>query len=228
MKGNGTPPIGLRTLDYLVKRIRGQHSDFFRTSVFYGTKKFLLAEIKRHKQLSPKPLRAAIVGCAAGEEVYSLAVALHNDRLLKDVSFRAVDNDPNMVVYAARGTYRFDDYEGRLDFFEDVPDACRAYFIVHPDQEGIFSVDPRIRKAIAFQLADVAAADFTTKVPEQDVFIINNVLVHMDEQRKAAVAGNLIGRLVSGGKVIVNEAIDSPALRFVRKEGDIYLYEKVS
>jgi len=228
MKGNRILPVSLKTLGHIARYVRGQHSEFFRPMIFRDTEAFLVSEIKLHKQKTPKPLRVAIVGCAAGEEIYSLAMALHGDGLLKDVAFRALDNDPKMVVVAAQGAYCFDDYEGRLDFFEAVPNVCREYFITDSCQGHHFRIDQRIRRAINFQLADAVAPDFKTKVPEQDVFIINNVLVHMGEEEKAAVINNLVDNLAPGGKIIANESIDFPTLHRVKKQGSIYLYEKTN
>lgn len=227
MNDNGIPPINRRTLGYFARLLGGQHSRFFRPMIFTDTKAFLVSEINSHKRISPQPLRVTVVGCAAGEEVYSLAIALHKDGILKGVTFRALDKDPCMVVTAARGLYNFDEYGGRLDFFDDIPDGCREYIIASSQQENIFTVDQRIKKAIIFQLADAVADDFSVKVSEQDVFIVNNVLVHMDEEKKSAVVNNLIGRLSSRGKIISNENIGSPFLRLVNKQGSIYFYEKI-
>lgn len=109
---NGTPPSIFRLLT-------GQHSEFFRPLVFHGTRDVLFRFIKAHG--GSGIIKAAIVGCSAGEEAYSLLMALDQAGLRARVELRAIDNDPSMLVRAQRGTYPFSEYGGRLNFFEELP-----------------------------------------------------------------------------------------------------------
>jgi chemotaxis methyl-accepting protein methylase len=224
--GEGIPPINRGTLGYIARHIRGQHSEFFRTDIFYHTRDILLREIALHKRKTSAPLKVAVIGCAAGEEVFSLAMAFHHQGQLGNLSLRAIDHDKAMIVAAARGRFCFDDYEGRIDFFDAISVECRSYFLSVPGQPDYFLIDPRIKRAITFQCADALQSDFAGKFPLQDMIIINNVLVHMKEEDKTRVIENLAKSVVPGGKIIVNESVDFSALRFVSKEGTLYLYEK--
>lgn len=201
----------------------GQHSEFFRISVFDGTWKILSRLIRSGRNPAPV-LKVAVVGCSAGEESYSLAVALHEAHLNQRTELRAIDNDPAIIIKAQRGVYQYADYGGRDHFFRSLPPAYKRYFVDLPEGTAL-TLSPEAKKQPRFQLADAAQADFTVKVPKQDVLILNNVLVHTSDAERPAIVANLAAALSPLGIVIVNEEIEHPALFFAGREGQIRCYQ---
>jgi len=209
-------------LNSLVRLLAGQHSKFFRTEVYYGTKALLCRTLK----LPESPVRSsvAIVGCAAGEEPYSLMMALDLAGLRSKVNLLAIDSDPQILIKAQRAVYDFSEYGGRLEMMETIPAGHQKYFMPLSDVEEIFTISPSIKKGVQFKLADAAAADFSQRVPQQNVIIINNVLVHATDDQRRTIINNLLDRLVPGGRLIVNERIAHPRLEFWAREGSVFCY----
>jgi len=211
-----------RAGENLLRLLAGQHSRFFRTDVFYATRDLLdrsLACLKR-----PGRARVTLVGCAAGEEPYSLLMALDQAGRLARVDFTALDNDPQMVIRAARGAYAFSDYGGRQEMLGSLPVGYRKYFMADEEAE-VFRIDPVIKKAAHFKVADAETGEFEQRVAKQDVIIINNVLVHVAEAaRRARIVENLVDRLDTGGRLIANERLEHPRLVLKDSAGSVYCY----
>lgn len=212
---NGTPPSIFRLLT-------GQHSEFFRPMVFHGTRDVLFKFIREHGGRGA--IKIAVVGCSAGEEVYSLLAALDQAGLRSRVELRAIDNDPQMLIRAQRAAYSFGEYGGRQNFFEGLPREYREYFVEHPTDSAFFTLVPRIKKGVHFQLADAAKSDFKTNVPRQDVVVMNNVLVHVQAEEREKIISNVINSLSPGGLLITNEDIDHPSLIPAGRAGAIRSY----
>jgi len=215
-------PTNHATQNPLLRLLAGQHSQFFRTDVFYATRDLLVRAVTSVKHSGTA--RIALVGGAAGEEPYSLLMALDRAGQLARVNFTAVDSDPQMVIRAARGAYAFADYGGRHGLLGSLPDGYSKYFRADETAE-VFTVDPKIKKAVCLKVADAEAGDFGQRVAKQDVIIINNVLVHVaDAARQARIVDNLVDRLDAGGRLIANERLDHPRLAFKERSGSVYCY----
>ena len=201
-------------LPYLARCIAGQYSCFFRPTVFSGTLQVLLPVLRN--QLCPATpqaaLKIAVVGCSAGEEVYSLATGLAQQNLFSRVELRGIDRDPELVIQASRGSYRFSNYDGRLAFFSAVPQGCAKYFVVSKEDPDLFMIDPLIKKKIAFQKADATDSLFPELVQPQDVIIINNVLVHLPPKFQRSAIDNIVAVLNPGGRLITDTPVTHPNL----------------
>ncbi len=143
------------------------------------------------------------VGCATGEEPYSLALLV--DRLLGDepgwqVTITGVDLCTAALAKARAG--RFDARAVR----ELSPNERDHWFRRDPD--GHFRLDPRLRERVSFHPVNlVALADGSDRQPmpgaPADFVICRNVLIHLTPARQIEVARFLTGLLRPEGRLAV-------------------------
>jgi chemotaxis protein methyltransferase CheR len=151
-----------------------------------------LAAFARLVREAAGPLRIWSVGCATGEEPYSVAIALleagrlgaRDDILATDVSTRA-------LAAAAQGAYR--------------PRALRK---LPPELVGWFQPgDPRrvraeVRALVSFARHNLVA-DPVPRGGGFDVVFCRNVLIYFSPETAAAALYRLVGALVPGGTLVL-------------------------
>ncbi|GAA5505813.1 chemotaxis protein CheB [Novipirellula caenicola] len=126
-----------------------------------------------------KTVRAWVAGCASGEEAYSLAILLDEERRKRDEKFDikifATDAHPSSIQTAARGIYP-------ADALADLSDERRIhYFRLDHDR---YQVSPQLRQMIVFAPHNVISdAPFT----QIDLVTCRNLLIYLQSpaQNKA-------------------------------------------
>jgi two-component system CheB/CheR fusion protein len=121
----------------------------------------------------PGPLRAWVVGCSTGEEVYSLAMVLKEAQDAHPLSTTAVqiyatDLNPAAIAVARKGWY----CEHAM---AAVNDERRARFFT--PHEGGFSIHPDIRAMVMFARHDVISDPPFTRL---DLLLCRNVLIYFN------------------------------------------------
>jgi chemotaxis protein methyltransferase CheR len=163
---------------------------------------FIEAVIPQAQAAQSATRRLSIVsaGCASGEEPYSLAMLLRDERI--DGSFRidlrAFDINPLMLAKAERGMY------SPWALRETPADMQRRWFRrVGRD----FELDQSIRGAVTFQEINLADENPELWAPEShDVIFCRNVLMYFTPERAQAVVARLTRSLVPGGHLFLGHA----------------------
>ena len=154
----------------------------------------------RARRTPLQKLNVLSVGCASGEEPYSLAMLVH-DRCAEpasSVAIHAVDINTAMLSKAARGYYSSWALRG-------TPlDAQRRWFrSVGPE----FVLEESIRAAVTFQEVNLAHENAELWKPETyDVIFCRNVLMYFTPERAQAVVARLTSSLAPGGYLFLGHA----------------------
>lgn len=135
------------------------------------------------------------LGCASGEEPWSLLLAWEADRQERGpVHITAADRDPTLLARAKAGVYR----EGSLD---ELPPGLRALGF---DREGVFwKLSSKFRDSIAFLVMDVRHA-----LPDGEVNLVcvrNLVFTYVDEAGQRAFLGGLRARMRPGAWLVIGK-----------------------
>src|SRR4051812_7725713 len=149
-----------------------------------------------------RPVRTAwSVGCATGEEAYSLAMALspHTPELRvhgSDISREALE-------VARLGRY------GSWSFRAGPPQETAE---VHP-VGGQWEVSPRLKAMAAFHEANLAREPLTAPpgAPHVDVIFCRNVLLYFLPDHAARILSALTSALAEGGLLVLG-ALEAPAI----------------
>lgn len=145
-----------------------------------------------------QPFNIWSVGCATGEEVYSLAMLLdaQSHASGEQCLFGVTGTDISLPALrsARSGVYINKRLQGICAEFREK--YCRA---VSPRQ---FQIDERLRKRVCFthlNLRDVQDAPFF----DLDLIYCQNLLIYMDREKRVEIANALADRLRPGGVLIL-------------------------
>lgn len=139
-------------------------------------------------------IRVWSVGCATGQEPYSIAMCM--DRLFSgfpDWEFRvlATDIDTRALEIAEKGLYDPGELEGMA------PDRQAAYFSGDGDQ---LKIDERIRSRVVFQPHNIVSDPL---FEQQDIIVCRNVLIYFNLSLQMRVTRLFYNALKSRGYVLL-------------------------
>ncbi|EMI17405.1 signal transduction histidine kinase with CheB and CheR activity [Rhodopirellula maiorica SM1] len=148
-----------------------------------------------------KMVRTWVAGCASGEEAYSIAILLDEERRKRDAKYDikifATDAHPSSIQTAARGIYP-------ADALADLShDRLTRYF--RRDHER-YQVTPQLRQMIVFAPHNVISdAPFT----QMDLVTCRNLLIYLQAPAQAKALSLFHFALKSGGTLFLGPS-ESP------------------
>ncbi len=183
--------------DDLVSELTIGETYFFREPARFAViRDELLPALERHKG-SDHRVRIWSAGCASGEEPYSIAMLLHELRMLDRSHVLATDISHLALAKARAGRYRSWSLRG-----SDHP--LLKQFLIEDD--GGYVVDERIRPHVVFEYLNLALdsyPSFPTGTWGLDLILCRNVLIYFNRETIAAVAKRFFNCLSPGGWVIL-------------------------
>lgn len=185
-------------LDRLLKVLTIHVSQFYRNPpTFEKLKQDVLPVLMRLRRQEGRSLKVWSVGCAGGEEPYTLAMVLRD--LMPavagiDIELLATDIDTSVLDAARQGSY----VEERL---ADLPQSLRdAYFTLH---EGRYRLSREIVQMVSFRQADI----FNTDAYEEcDLILCRNVLIYFERAQQERIIRNFARVLRPGGILVLGKS----------------------
>lgn len=185
--------------DALIKALTINFSRFFRNPDTFGRlRDEVLPSLFSGCLLAGRDLLAIrSVGCAGGEEPYTLAMILRDayagELSRTRVSIVATDVDPEVLRIAARASYG-------PESLEDMPIPVRERYFTF--REGRFHLDPGIRDMVTFQREDLL---LPAARGECDLVLCRNVLIYFERRHQEAVLGSIAASLRQGGVLVLGK-----------------------
>ena len=138
------------------------------------------------------------VGCASGEEAYTVAVLLADSGLFDRRNVRVYGGDLSRakLEQARAGTY------GRASF-RALPERYDRYFVESGTQK---TVHPSIQSMCEFAEMNVLDGRTLEGAPQPDVVLCRNVLIYFDEASRELALRALYQRLRSGGYLLLGHS----------------------
>lgn len=184
-------------IDALLAAITINVSQFFRNPSTFRTleKEVLPTLVRRARDAGAGRLRLASIGCAGGEEPYSLALLAEELGASElEIEIRGSDISAPVLAQAERGRYD----EQRLG---EVPPAVRArYFVAEP---GGFRLREEIRRRVQFEQQDILA---TEAFPAADLILCRNVLIYFSRVDQDRLLRRFAAALGPGGFLVLGRA----------------------
>ena len=167
-----------------------QESWFFRQR---GAFEFLVHFVSGWKRT--RPLKVLSVGCAHGEEPYSVVMTLLDAGLdPARFSVDAIDLSRSALDIAERGIY------GDGAFRESDVDSRHRYFV---KVDGRFHISDTVRSNVRFRCANAVEIGGLENGGPYDVILCRNMLIYLHDGAQEAVVSALEGQLADGGVLIV-------------------------
>lgn len=187
-------------LDLLVKGLTIHVSQFFRNrSAFEKIRDEILpALFARFRKEGRRTATFWSVGCASGEEPYTLAMILAEsfpDELKEfKVSLVATDINKNIIDAARKGVYP-------PDRLREVPDDLRERYFTAAGER--FCLREDIRAMVEFATADLFDA---SSYVESDLILCRNVLIYFERGEQERIIQGLANVLPTDGILILGKA----------------------
>jgi len=189
-------PRGAVEWSTLLDRLTVQETRFFRHRPSFDVLEGYLRD--RLQQGMSQPWELWSVGCASGEEPYSLAIsAAEVLRETDKPDFYGVtgtDISLNALSKAREGQYT----ARRLELLDE--ELCQRYFVAQG--EGRFKVVPTLADRVCcarLNVLELAKAPMTG----MDVIFCQNLLIYFRRWRRREILNHLAERLVPGGLLVV-------------------------
>lgn len=184
----------------LVNAVTTNHTAFFREPHHFDMLvKSLLPTIVAAQGNRNGRLRIWSAGCSTGEEPYTLAMVLSEQRAMLsgwDVKILATDLDTNVVAHAAAGVYD-------AERLKSIPaNYLKKYVTVQPDGSGL--MDDALRSLISFAPLNLLES-WPMKGPF-DIIFCRNVVIYFDKPTQRRLFDRQAELLKPDGWLIVGHS----------------------
>jgi chemotaxis protein methyltransferase CheR len=185
-------------LDTLLSVLTIHVSHFFRNpSTFRVLEETVLpALIERARQTPGHELRIWSAGCSSGEEVYSLALLLHElPTAGLHLSLLGTDISPNILSVAEQG--EFD-----AQRLSEVPEVVRTTYFERLEQTR-FRLRDELRDMVNFEWQNLLADE---PYPASDLVLCRNVLIYFSREEQSQIMARFAACLGPGGFLVLGRA----------------------
>lgn len=184
----------------LVDRLTVQETRFYRDpDAFRTVADYVIT--RAPDRLRRDPLEVWSVGCATGEEAYTLAMVLRSslDRLKLDTYFGVTGTDISQPALekAKRGFFN------ARKLVTTEPELQDAFFIRHDDNNQ-FEVDPTLRERVCFARLNVLELQ-QAPMHGMDIIFCQNLLIYFRNWRRREIVNHLADRLAPGGLLVLGQ-----------------------
>ena len=186
-------------LDLLKKNLTIHVSHFFRNpSMFDKLQQTVLPELFLNAGRANQPLRLLSLGCAGGEEAYSIGIILRHffgrELLRTSVEINAYDIDADILQAARRGEYN----EDRLK--DILPELKERYFVANG---ALMQLSVDIREMVSFQLFNIM--DIESIVPCH-IVLCRNTLIYFNRADQGKILRGIANILPQGGILVLGKS----------------------
>ncbi len=180
-----------RTLEHLVVTV----TSMFRDPGFYVAFRAVALPLLKERP----SLRIWHAGCASGEEVYSMAILLHEEGLLGRTRIYATDLDQAALNSARKGIYRLDRMKEYTENYQEA-DGKAAFSEYYQAGHGHVVLRDYLSKNIVWAQHNlVTDASFN----EFDLILCRNVLIYFNTRLQERVHALIHESLVEGGVLVL-------------------------
>ena len=180
-------------IDDLVSELTIGETYFFRDAAQFAVIRHeLLPALIRLKGPDHR-VRVWSAGCASGEEPYSIAMLLHEVRMLEHSHILATDISHHALARARSARFRSWSLRGSEN-------PLLKRFLL--DDQGTYIVDDQIRNHVVFEYLNLALdtyPSFATGTWGLDLILCRNVLIYFNRETIAGVARRFYESLSPGG-----------------------------
>ncbi|WP_324764821.1 protein-glutamate O-methyltransferase CheR (plasmid) [Sinorhizobium meliloti] len=200
--------------DDAIAAITVGETHFFRDpEQFRLIRQAILPELRRRRPVG-RPLRMWSLGCATGEEPYSLAILCEEEGALNDVRISAADVSRKALAAATTAEY------GEWPLRNTDQDVRARYFT---PSDGRYRLNEGLRRQVDFAYLNLGHDELPA--PERgladfDLILCRNLLVYVDASAVRRIARQLFACLAGGGWLLTAPT-DPPLWKYAPFETSI-------
>ncbi len=186
-------------LDLLQKVLTIHVSQFFRNpSVFDKLRTDVIPALYKLSAENIRPLQICSLGCASGEEAYSIAILLReyfaNDINSVDTIINALDIDRETLQFAESASYN-------PERMKEVSDTIKKkYFLANGTR---MQLSRTIRDMVNFNLGDITAVE---KFQPHDLVLCRNTLIYFTRPEQEKILNGIADILPPNGILVLGKS----------------------
>jgi chemotaxis protein methyltransferase CheR len=191
------------------------YSSFFRNPLTYHTlEKIILPElVAKTKNNKSKDLRIWSAACAAGQEAYSIAMLLEEQKICTDGSCNcmifATDKDDEQIEQAYKGQYARH-YLDNISLYQ-----LNKWFIKYGDT---YFIIPELKKRISFSVFDLFDKQYTSPPTSIfghfDIIFCANLLFYYKEKYRKIILEKIEGAMAENCFLITGDSERSLLMKY--------------
>ncbi len=186
-------------LDLLQRALTIHVSQFFRNpSTFEKLRTEVIPQLYRSLSGSGTPLRIWSLGCAGGEEAYSMAILLReyfaNDIRHTGTCINALDIDRETIRAAEMGEFI-------PDHLKEVPDVIRERYFRPKDSR--IHLTQTIRDMVSFSVGDITMVE---QYLPHDLVLCRNTLIYFNRPEQEKILNGIADILPVGGILVLGRS----------------------
>ena len=205
----------------LLKHLSVTVTEMFRDPEFY--KSFIKNVLPTLKTYSYVKIWHA--GCATGQEPYSMAILLSENKFLSRTQIYATDFNPYALSCAKKGIYSSESID---KYSRSYIESGGKHNLVdyYTRQYNSCKISKQIRERILFSQHNLSTDDVFSEV---EVIICRNVMIYFNEDLKEKVTNIFVNSLSDYGFLCLGSAerASSPRLKCIDKKNAIYQKQPV-
>lgn len=216
-------------MENLIHTLTIKVTSFFRNPLVF---ELLSSRVIPEVMSAHKSVRIWSLGCASGEEPYSLAIIvsdiLRAERNQVNVEIVGTDIDSGATAKAIRGEYPESEIaevrKKHVDEFFEVVGASAP-------RDRAYRISDQIKSMVRFETDDIVSGLRRARDAGYVYHIIlcRNVLIYMNRSLQENVLASITGLLVSGGYLVIGESESLPDQvvdKFKRPFEDVKIYRR--
>lgn len=215
-------PAGRAEIIEFLNAVTTNETSFFRTQRHFDwLSTAFVEELRQQSRGGNHPCRVRIwsAACSSGEEPYTMAMCLAENRLmLKDWTIEVLGTD---ISESAVASARAGVYSARS--MEDVPEPLRARYFTRQDTSGNWEVRPVLKDMVS-----VSRHNLMQPAPHKDCdcIFIRNVLIYFSVESRRVVVGHLVNALAPGGYLVTGPSEGVFDMLGMLQKRSAFLYQK--
>lgn len=192
-------PAGPRELEDMVEKLTTHETYFFREQYQLDAFRIEMLPELVERLGDRRRLTVWSAGCSTGEEAYTLAILLHEDRRLRGWNIRVVGSDISrkVVSHARMATYG-------PSSFRTTPQRYQSEYFTASG--GQFTVRDVIRNLCSFGQVNLMTTDRFPILGECDVIFCRNVLMYLSAEARVRIVKAFHETLRPGGYLLLGHS----------------------
>ena len=197
-------------------------SRFFRDRLLWRMMEFhIVPQIVKEKR---GKVRFLSVGCACGEEVYSLKIVweIQSARLeyMPELEILAMDISPDYIRRARKGKYS-------KSSLREVPDKLRDVYFLYSGKDNFYKIVPSMRAGISWKVQN--AVNEPLRGNFEVIFLRNGILTYYTDELRRTAFRKILGSLSKGGFLVIgsHERLPIETGDLLPIMGQQYIFERI-
>jgi len=156
----------------------------------------IIPELKKKKK-DKKRINIWSAGCSTGEEPYSIAVLMLENKGLNgwDINILGSDISRRVLRVAREGVYKKNSFRATDPYF------IKNYFQEQPN--GDHKILDKVKKPVNFNCLNLLDSFRVKLIGKMDVIFCRNVLIYFDKDTRKKVIDNFFNLLTEGGYLLL-------------------------